>query len=742
MATDNKQENSTEKQSIKEEMMSLTASQIMSSKYSGIGIAIFLFLLITLSILSYNYMMSSKIVHLTKSAELVARQEVLVQTLAKEVMDIELLNKQNGVKKGEPISDDIILATKQLEKSVKTFDETLNAFADGGEVVNNAGETIKLKKMSNKLGKTSIENAQVLWQPYKRLIESFVISVKEKNIDDESIHFASNYARIFNAKLFREMKDLEQVIVSQATDKNNAVKRTQVIGFILVTLLFIYSIFGALRHLIQRDSQLVQARRQTTEILATVKEGLFLIDKQLVISEEYSKILEEILNQKEIAGKTLTDILSSIISEKDLETTKIFIDQLYSDWVVEDLINDLNPLHQIQVQIPTENDTFVERYLDFKFSRVYEAEKIIHILVHVYDVTESVLLERSLEREKEQSDRQLEMLSCIIDSDHSLLHHFIQSTFNRIDRINNILRERGNQLTELHGKINEIYREIHSLKGEASSLKLESFVDLSEKIESKIKELIDNPNLVGNDFLSLTIHLDELLKLTVFIDNLTSRVRNNSSRVDANMASFSPIVENAVNNANNPPKINMEEYYTQFAQEIAERNGKEISFQCIGMDNIPLTLEQNGLIKDISIQLLRNAIVHGIELPEEREQYNKSREGKLTLRLENNNGILVLSMTDDGQGINYEKIRQTALDSGKYNPEIVESWTEKDLLQLLFITGFSTAETQDEDAGRGIGMDIIRNLVKQLGGRLKIGSEQNVYSRFTITFPPQQQIKG
>ncbi len=736
MTTDKKQAKKITEQmmSLKKQMMSLKASQIISSKYSAIGITIFLFLLITLSILSYNYIMSSKIVHVTKSADLVARQEVLVQTLAKEVMDIELLNQQKGAKKGEPIADEILLATKQLEQSITTFDETLNAFAEGGEVVNNSGETIKLAKVSDKIGAKSIENAQVLWQPYKRLIESFVISVKEEDIDAESIHFASNYARIFNAKLFREMKDLEKILVNDANNKNDAVKRVQVIGFILVTLLFIYSIFGVLRQLVQTDSQLTQARRQTTEILATVKEGLFLIDKDLVIAQEYSQVLEEILNQKDIAGKTLTDILSSIISEQDLETTKIFVEQLYSDWVVEDLINDLNPLNRIQVQIPSDNDAFIERYLDFKFSRVYEGDKIVHILVHVYDITDSVLLEITLEQEKEHNDKQLEMLKVIINSDSKLLQHFIETTFNRIDNINNILKEKGNELTELHNKINEIYREIHSLKGDASSLKLAPFVSLAEKSESKIQELVEKPDLVGNDFLSLTIDLEELLKLTVFIDSLTNRI-GHIGQVENDNMNFSPIVDATVNTR---PSINIKDYYTQFAQDIAQRNGKEVSFHCVGMDSIALTSEQQDLIKDISIQLLRNAIVHGIELPDERVKYHKNRTGKLILRLEKNDDNLVLSMTDDGQGINYAKIRQIALDSGKYNQEIVEAWTKKDLLQLLFTSGFSTAETQNEDAGRGVGMDIIKSLVKKLGGRLKIGSKENIYSRFTITFPSEK----
>ncbi|MBS9780732.1 MAG: hypothetical protein KGV51_08915 [Moraxellaceae bacterium] len=722
MATDNKQNN----HSTKEQASAFKASDIISSKYSGIAIILFLFLLITLSILSYNYIISNKIIQLSKSADVVARQEVLVQTLAKEVMDIELLNKQKGLQQGDPISDDIILASKKLEKSVQLFDKTLNAFAEGGEVINDAGETIEINKMSDELGGKSIENAQMLWQPYKRLIESYLISVKKKNINAESIRFASDYARIFNGKLFQEMNDLEQTLVNQANEQNEAIKRKQLIGLLSVILLFIYSIFRLLPRLIQKTdnyprTKAIKTQKQVANNfspLTSVKEGSFLIDKNLVIAEEYSQILEDFFNQKNLAGKKLTDILSTRIGKKDLKKTKTFIDQLYSDSVLEEL----NPLNRIRVHKATDKDKSTESYLSFQFIPMYERHQI---LVHVYDVTEQALLERQLDKEKNQSTKLLEMLERVIHSDSKLLQDFVETTFNHIDTINNILKTKGNHLTKLHNKIDEISHEISNIEADAISVKLERFVELTKDIEYELQALLKKPNLVGNDFLGLTIYLDELLKLTIFVDTLT--VNNQVEVIEK------PVIENTVNNTYLEPSINMEEYYSQFAQEIAQSHGKEISFQCIGMDNIALTLQQNNLLQEICLQLLSNSIIHGIELPDKREKNNKARAGKLTLSLEDNNGILVLSMADDGQGINYDKIRQTALESGKYNPEVVESWTEKDLLQLLFITGFSTSETQD-----GNGMDIIRDLVKQLGGRLKIGSEKNLYSRFTITFPRQQ----
>ncbi len=737
MQMDNKQiaDNSHAEHDLSEQTL-----KTLLGKYAGIIISIFLFLVITLSILAYNYFMSGVIAYQTSTANLAARQGVLVQTLAKEIMNIELLQQQN-INKHQATSDEVRLVAKKLELSVETFDNTLNAFAEGGDIINDSGELIQLQRITDKEGRKSIENAQELWRPYKRLIDSFLLSIEEGDINIDTIHFASDYARIFNASLFREVNDLEQSIVTSSNQSSQLIKNVQLIGFALIALLFIYVVFGALRQLFNADTQLSKAREQTAEILATVKEGLFLIDRDLIIADEYSQALEGIINQQDIAGKKLTDVLSDLVCKKDLEDATIFIEQLYSDWVIEELINDLNPLSKLRVQIKTEDNTTVERYLDFKFSRVYHGDEIVRILVNVFDITESVLLEQTLEKEQAKNDQQLEMLNSIINSDATLLQGFIYSTSQRIAKVNNILKESGNSLKKLTEKAQEINREIHSLKGEASALQLTSFVNLTEKIETEIKELLETNDLEGHDFLSLTMHLNELLNLTIFVDNLSNRIGYVSTQtenmVDTSSASTLKEVLELKTTATKPHSnnINMCRYYSKFATDIAERHHKEVAFQCIGINSIQLSQEQNNLVKDISIQLLRNAIVHGIELPEIREKKHKNRAGNITLKLTKKDDILTLTLTDDGQGINYDKIRQTALDSGKYDPELVNQWSDKKLLQLLFTSGFSTAKNQGEDAGRGVGMDIIKTLVKQLHGKLKVGSKADIYSRFTITFP-------
>ncbi len=193
-----------------------------------------------------------------------------------------------------------------------------------------------------------------------------------------------------------------------------------------------------------------------------------------------------------------------------------------------------------------------------------------------------------------------------------------------------------------------------------------------------------------------------------------------------------------ISNDNDEDVMSLNDECNNLAKEIATRHNKQVRCKVFGFEgDIYLSQKQQNVIQEIVVELLRNAVVHGIETPEMREKHYKSKVGQLMLTLEQDqdNKELILTMTDDGQGIDYEKVRQIALDNKELDLGDVESWDNTQLLQLLFIEGFSTAEEKTQDAGSGLGMDTIKTLVTQLDGRLRIASEHNLYSRFSITFP-------
>ena len=94
-----------------------------------------------------------------------------------------------------------------------------------------------------------------------------------------------------------------------------------------------------------------------------------------------------------------------------------------------------------------------------------------------------------------------------------------------------------------------------------------------------------------------------------------------------------------------------------------------------------------------------------------------------------------MSVEDDGAGIDLEKIRQKLLEKGMYSADEVADMDSKTLIQHIFLSGFSTRDQSDEDSGRGIGMDIVHERVKEMGGKLSIATRTGAYTRFTIVVP-------
>jgi chemosensory pili system protein ChpA (sensor histidine kinase/response regulator) len=131
--------------------------------------------------------------------------------------------------------------------------------------------------------------------------------------------------------------------------------------------------------------------------------------------------------------------------------------------------------------------------------------------------------------------------------------------------------------------------------------------------------------------------------------------------------------------------------------------------------------------------IVRNAIAHGIETPADRLTAGKSDTGQLTLSIARDGSEILITLADDGQGINVEKIKQKALSKGLINPGNIPS--DEELIQLILTSGFSTADDVSQLAGRGVGMDVVSNEIRALKGRLSIQSVQGQGTTFSIRLP-------
>lgn len=176
------------------------------------------------------------------------------------------------------------------------------------------------------------------------------------------------------------------------------------------------------------------------------------------------------------------------------------------------------------------------------------------------------------------------------------------------------------------------------------------------------------------------------------------------------------------------------EGFPRIVRDLARQLGKQVKLEILGKST-PVDRDILEKLEAPLIHLVRNAIAHGIELPQERLDAGKSAEGIVQLEAVHQAGILSLTVSDDGRGVDFEQLRKTIVIKGIVNSEIANKLTETELIEFLFLPGFSTAQAVTEISGRGVGLDIVQSMVQQVGGKLRATSRPNRGIKFYLQLP-------
>jgi len=172
----------------------------------------------------------------------------------------------------------------------------------------------------------------------------------------------------------------------------------------------------------------------------------------------------------------------------------------------------------------------------------------------------------------------------------------------------------------------------------------------------------------------------------------------------------------------------------RFVRDLAVSSGKQVEIDLHGQET---DLDKSVLeaIKTSLLHLVRNAVDHGIEGPEEREAAGKPRAGRITLRAAHEGGSVAIEVRDDGAGLDSGRIRERALSAGLVNPDEIADLSRAQIEQFVFRPGFSTARTVTNVSGRGVGLDVVRANVESIGGTIEMHSEPLQSTTFKIKIP-------
>lgn len=174
--------------------------------------------------------------------------------------------------------------------------------------------------------------------------------------------------------------------------------------------------------------------------------------------------------------------------------------------------------------------------------------------------------------------------------------------------------------------------------------------------------------------------------------------------------------------------------FPRIVRSMARDLGKEVDLQIFG-EETELDRSVVDEIGDPLIHLIRNAMDHGLETPDERIAVGKPRVGTLVLAAVHEGNQIIISIKDDGRGIDTDRVGRKAVEKGLISEEQLSAMSQRELFDLIFLPGFSTKEKASDLSGRGVGMDVVKTNIKKLNGLIEIKSEKGLGSEFILRLP-------
>jgi len=174
--------------------------------------------------------------------------------------------------------------------------------------------------------------------------------------------------------------------------------------------------------------------------------------------------------------------------------------------------------------------------------------------------------------------------------------------------------------------------------------------------------------------------------------------------------------------------------FPRMVRDLSRKLGKEARLELSGED----TELDKSVIEEIGdplVHIIRNAIDHGLEMPDERVAAGKSPEGVVRISANQEGNSIVIEISDDGHGVNVDRVRQKAIERNLISASDADRMTTEELVNLIFLPGFSTAEKVTDVSGRGVGMDVVRTNINKINGTVEIRSQRGLGSTFVINLP-------
>ncbi|MCR9145229.1 MAG: Hpt domain-containing protein [bacterium] len=511
-----------------------------------------------------------------------------------------------------------------------------------------------------------------------------------------------------------------------------------------------------------RTLELREAQRETDDILATVQEGLFLLYRAsgggLTTGMQYSRRLESILGMaeaedKKIGGRDFVGLIEPLLIPPDeryddesaagdidrrepreiLDSTTKYLDLMFAGNISATMLNKLNPLRDIRMRLANGE----RRDMQFSFYRLdtpdaggdpaspeleaRDSRKDPQLMAVVIDVTDQKELSRKLLLEREKSEAERIRLYAVLRTDPAELSGFIRDCADELKTAREACQAQDRDA---------LFRAVHAMKGDAGMLDLQFFADRAHDCETMIEAW--NPAEQEAPPPEIEARLGGL-------EGILSDIRGDLERMQNFRESYG---EKSPEEGGDEAEVSaMLRALERLSDRMSARLAKPVQlltneFTANAALWNALGPGTRGVLRDSLVQLVRNSLVHGIEESAERAAQGKAEAGQIQLGLQRDSaGRVLVTVRDDGRGLNLEGLREKARSMERWTAEEIAAWPDKEVAALIFTPGLSTARETDGDAGRGVGMDLVRDRIRSVGGRIETRFKRGRYCEFRLRVP-------
>ena len=534
--------------------------------------------------------------------------------------------------------------------------------------------------------------------------------------------------------LTRMQAMMSEIASSQDFTRRVPVGRMDEIGHSIVA-------FNGMIEKIQESSlQLKQKTADIQAMLQNMQQGILTVVEGAVIHSEYSAYLEAIFETRDIAGRSLMDL---VFADTDLGADVLSqVDAASYACLGEDAINFAFNEHLLVTEISKRMPDGRVKILDLNWSAITDdSDTIVRLMLCVRDVTEL----RKLAAEAGEQKRRLEMIGEILAVSEEKFHHFIESSAGFINENERIIRQHSQADREA---ISELFRNMHTIKGNARTYNLQHLTNIVHETEQRYHELrhAEADEVWDQDSL-----MQELARVRAAVEsyatiNEVSLGRKGASRresaerylmVDiAHIQESLRLIETARSDdlhALQSMRENVRQTLRVLGTEtvgealsgvleslpsLAQELGKEAPRVRIDDNGYRLRREAGSALKNVFMHLLRNSVDHGLEAADVRSAQGKSAAGAIDIEVGVDEGALQITLSDDGRGLALKRIRGMAIEKGWIEAD--QHLSDEDIAELIFRPGFSTADQVTEVSGRGVGMDAVRDFLRREHGSIAL----------------------